>query len=196
MNVTLKNVTYDLHNRGNNITSNERNMASKGNKISDIESKGTYEETRKAILEAGLEKIKEALEGSSFKTEEEKDAYEKKLNEKIKLGSKLSQSEMNYIQRTNPAMYVHIKRVQMQRELLEKQLKRCRSKKEVEEAYTQAISMIDRKDPDKHLLVSAYNNVTNEFKKTSEYKSLPLDIKDKKDEKTVAKKKVTVDLSV
>ncbi|SNR87578.1 hypothetical protein SAMN05446037_1001171 [Anaerovirgula multivorans] len=147
------------------------------------ESKVSYEESKKDMFKKNLEKIKQVLEGTNFKTEEEKSRYENKLNEKIKSGEKLSQSEMSYIQRTNPIMYMRIKRVQMQREMLERKLKQCKSKKEVAEAHNQAISMIHEKDPDKQLLVSAYNNVTKEFKNTREYRSLPLDIKDKKNGK-------------
>ena len=162
MRVTMKNHVYDLYNKKSNIE---------------------HEDGNKDIEKNSWEKIKEALEGTDFKTEEEKTRYENKLSQKIKLGEKLTPSEMSYIQRTNPVMYMRIKRIQMQRELLENKLKRCRSKKEVEAAYNEAISTIHKKDPDKHLLVNAYNNVTKEFKSSREYRALPEDIKDKKDEK-------------
>lgn len=92
------------------------------------------EQNSKDQAKSTLEMFREAMEGTNFKSEEEKVAYEAKLNEKIKRGDKLSQREMSYLQRTNPIMYFRIKRVQVQRELLEKRLKQCRSKKEVEEA--------------------------------------------------------------
>ena len=162
MNVTLKSVTHGVYNEA---------------------SKMTYEENKKDILATSLERIKKSVEGNKFKTEEEKDRYESELNKKIKLGSKLSPSEMSYIQRTNPMMYMRIKRVQMQKDMLENQLKQCKSKKEVEETYSQAMSMIHEKDPDKQLVMSAYNNVTKEFKNTREYKCLPPDIRDERHEK-------------
>lgn len=134
-------------------------------------------------LQTKNEMIKEAIEGIYFKSEEEKKSYEQKIDRKIKDGAKLSQSEMNYIRRTNPTMYMRILRVQMQRENLGNKLKRCKSKKEVQNVYCQAMSSISKEDPDKTALVSAYNNVTNEFKKSKEYKALPRVIK-KEEEKT------------
>lgn len=146
------------------------------------------EDSKEDIWRTNIEQIKKSLEGTNFKTEEEKNRYESKLNEKIKSGAKLSPSEMSYLQRSNPIMYMRVKRVQMQREMLENKMKRCKSKKEVEEAYNQAMCSIHEKDPDKQLLASAYNNVTKEFKKTREYKSLPWDVKDKNNEKSLRRR--------
>ena len=141
------------------------------------------ENVRKDILKEATQKMKEAIENYGFKTEEDKMKYEKELNEKIETGAELSPSEMNYLQRTNPMMYTRIKRIQMQRQMLKDRLKQCRSKKEVEETYSQAIVSIGKKDPDKGLLIKAYDNVTSEFKKTNQYKQLPQDKEDKKDRK-------------
>ncbi len=146
------------------------------------------EQSSKDQAKSTLEMFREAMEGTNFKSEEEKMAYEAKLNEKIKRGDKLSEREMSYLQRTNPIMYFRVKRVQVQRELLETRLKQCRSKKEVEEAYHQATSMIHSKDPDKQLLVKAYDNVTREFKKTREYQALPNDIKEDRKEEAKRRK--------
>ncbi|QUH25221.1 hypothetical protein [Serpentinicella alkaliphila] len=147
-----------------------------------------YEKNKEAILKTTFESIKKTIEGSNFKTKEEKESYEKRIGEKVKLGEKLTKEEMSYIQRTNPIMYMRIKRIQMNREALENKLKRCRSKKEVEQAYNETISMIHKKDPDKQLLISAYNNVMKEFKNKGEYKALPLDIKDKENKKSKSRK--------
>lgn len=134
-------------------------------------------------LKTSLEKVKEAIDGANFKSEEEKIAYEKRLNDRIKLGAKLSPKEMNYLLRSNPIMYMRIKRIQSHRESLERRLKRCRSKKEVEQAYSDATSMIHPKDPDKQSLANAFGNVTRDFKKTREYHALPMEIKDKINDK-------------
>jgi hypothetical protein len=142
------------------------------------ESKKIKDKSKEDLLKESYENIKNILEGTDFKSEEEKIAYEKKLNEKIKMGAELSKGEMSYLQRTNPMMYMRIKRVQMQREMLKIKLKQCKSKKEVEETYNQAMSMISDKDPDKELVISAYQNVVKEFKKTKEYKSLPYEVKE------------------
>lgn len=152
------------------------------------ETKADYEKSIEEIIKTTFESIKKTIEGTNFKTEEERERYEKRISEKVKLGEKLTQGEMSYIQRTNPIMYIRIKRIQMQREALERRLKRCRSKKEVEQAYNEAVSMIHKKDPDKQLLVSAYNNVTKEFKNTREYKALPLEREDNENKKNIRKK--------
>ena len=120
-----------------------------------------------------FDKVKEAFTPESKMTDEEKSAYDKKVYGKFKMGKKLTQKELDYIRRTNPQMYMHVKRVQMQRDLLDKKLHNCRSKKEVEEVYNQTVASISKKDPDKEALISAYQDVTTEFKKTSKYKRLP-----------------------
>ncbi len=181
MNVMVKNEGYNAYHKENTVKHEE-------NKLS-------YEENKKNVLKTNVERIKEALEKSPFKTEEEKESYERKLNEKIKLGEKLTQREMDYLQRTNPMLYMRVKRVQMQREMLESRLKQCRSKKEVEEVYSQAMSMVHKKDPDKQLVMSAYNNVTKEFKKTKDYKELPEDIEDKKKVQELKVKKQRKEIS-
>lgn len=137
----------------------------------------TNEQSKREVMKTAVEHMKEMIDKSGFETEEDKQKYEKGLNEKIKLGKELSQSEMNYLQRSNPILYSRIKRVQLQREMLKTKLNQCKSKKEVEETYSQATATIDKKDPDKQMVMSAYNNVTKEFKNTSQYKFLPADIK-------------------
>ena len=171
MNVILKSISYDLYNKENKVIGKE-------NKIK-------AESSKKDVLKDTVEKMKQALEKNGFKTEEDKKKFESKLNEKIKSGARLSQKEMDYLRRTNPTMYTRVKRVQMQREMLESRLKQCKSKKEVEETYNQAMAGIHKKDPDKELVMSAYNNVTKEFKSTREYKELPPDIEDKKKGKSI-----------
>ena len=85
-------------------------------------------------------------------------------------------------------MYIRIKRVQMQREMLERKLKYCKSKKEVEEVYMQSMSSIGKKDPDREMLYRAYQKVTMDFKKTLKYKSLP-EVEEDEKEKGGRKKK-------
>jgi len=159
--------------------------------MNDVNLNGTnYINKEKSLKQVALEKIKEAMKPESSMTEEEKKVYENKINRKIRDGNKLTQSEMDYIRRTNPTMYIHIKRVQMKREMLEKKFKHCKSKKEVDEAYRQAISGIGKKDPDKQALISAYDNVTAEFKKSSQYKSLPDEVKKEEKKEKVRKKQI------
>ncbi len=177
MKVMFKNSVYSLQDKDSKLT------GAKNKNEAQIK-------TKKDIVQEAFKKIQEQANRCGFKSEEEKARYEAKINEKIRLGEKLSQNEMNYLQRTNPSLYTRIKRIQMQRELLEKRLNQCKSKKEVEEVYNQAIATIHKKDPDKALVIKAYDNVTKEFKSTSEYRSLPWEVKDK--EHTKAYKSINV----
>ena len=165
MRVMLKNSLYSFYDKNINVNAG---------KAKDV----ACHKNKKDVVKEALEKMQEEFRMCGFKSEEEKARYEAKINEKIRLGEKLSPAEMNYIQRTNPSLYMRVKRIQMQRELLEKKLKQCRSKEEVEEAYNQAIASIDKKDPDRALVVKAYENVTKEFKSTRQYKLLPRTRKD------------------
>lgn len=138
--------------------------------------------TKKQIYDEFKEKVKAMLDPTSGMSDQEKAVYEDKVNQKIENGEELSDSEMRYIRIKSPYMYRLISRVQMQRQALKDKLKNCRSKEEVEDAYNFCISHIDKDDPAKKPLVAAYNNVTQEFKKSGEYKALPQKT-DKKDEK-------------
>lgn len=139
--------------------------------------------TKELIAREFKEKMKNLLDPTSGMSDEDKAKYEQKINQKIKNGEKLTSTEMNYLRIKSPYVYALISRVQLQRQALEDKLKNCRSKEEVEEAYNFAISHIAKDDPAREPLQAAYDNVTKEFKKSSEYKNLPrkTDNKDKKE---------------
>lgn len=103
----------------------------------------------------------------------EKQAYEAKIMQKLNRGKKLSGEEMQYLQMEDPALYAQAARVQAMRESLETQLKQSKSKKEVMECYTNAISQISESDSMKEALVAAYDDVMKEFQKSDEYQTLP-----------------------
>ncbi len=63
--------------------------------------------------------------------------------------------------------------MKQKREMLEAQMKHCRSKQEVDETVNDAISHISEKDPDKQALIATYREAYKEFRKTTGYKSLP-----------------------
>lgn len=110
-------------------------------------------------------------------------SMEERISRKIRAGHRLTVSEMDYLRRNNPEMYMRVKRIEMQREMLEKKLESCKSKEEVQEAYAQAVSHISQKDPDGEALTNAYHNALEEFKKSSKYHSLPLEAEEKEEEK-------------
>lgn len=158
------------------------NLFNSVKKKESVKSSDNTDKTEKSVRQEVNEKIKEALDPTGGMTDEEKQAYQEKIDQKIKNGDKLSASEMRYIQVTSPEMYIRIKRVQMKREMLEKKLENCKSKKEVDEAYTMALSHINKDDPDREALLSAYENVTKEFKKSDKYKVLPEKVKENEKE--------------
>lgn len=142
-----------------------------------------YGKNKNEIFKKRYKEALKAIEGTNFKSEEKEQAYRTKIYQKIEMGEKLTPQEMSYIQRTDPTMYMRIKRIQMQKEALERRLKQCRSKQEVDQVYSEAISMIHKKDPDRQLLIKAYDNTIRGYKKTGKYKALPLIEKDKKKRK-------------
>ena len=72
--------------------------------------------------------IMDKMHGDDFDSEEERQAFENKIQQKIKSGAKLSAKEMAYIRRTNPYIYQQVVRVQQRREALKEQLRHCRTK--------------------------------------------------------------------
>jgi len=178
-----------------NVSSNISRIKSlivnkKQDKISE---KTAIARTKQQIYEEIRIKMKEnlqnALDPTSNMSDDEKANYEMKINQKIKNGEKISQSEMQYIRIKSPYMYAMISRVQFQRQMYEEKLKNCRSKEEVEDAYNSSISHIDKDDPAKEPLLAAYTNVTLKFKKSNEYKRLPQKTEDKEEKGKEHKKK-------
>jgi len=143
------------------------------NKIENADNTSADVKSKQQIYTEFRDKMKDILDPTSGMSDEEKVKYDEKINQKIKSGEKLSGAEMRYIKIKSPYLYAMISRVQMQRQALEDKLKNCHSKEEVEESYNTAMMHVDKDDPAKEPLCAAYDNVTKEFKKSSEYKSLP-----------------------
>lgn len=146
-----------------------------------MDSNKTKQQIYSEIRSLLKDKLDESLDPTSKMSDEEKADYERRINEKIKNGEKLTEAELQYIRIKSPYLYTMIARVQMQRQALEDRLKSCKSKEEVQDTYNFYVSNISKKDPAKEPLMAAYDNVTTEFKKTFQYKSLPEKRKDVKD---------------
>lgn len=106
-------------------------------------------------------------------SEEEKEKRLKKIEQKLKNGKKLTAEEMSFIQQYYPEKYPIIKRIQLMRENLENQLEHACSKQEVQKLYAFAVGMVSDKDPYKEEILNAYQDVLQEFKKSSAYQKLP-----------------------
>lgn len=115
----------------------------------------------------------EYLDPTAGLSETQKKAYEEQISRKLQSGRKLTAEEMNYLRVKNPYLYAQAARVQAMRESLKNQLENCHTKEEVEQVYGNTMAMIGREDPMKEALVAAYDNVTEEFKKTDKYRMLP-----------------------
>lgn len=177
-----------------------KNVFGKGekNKISNIFDKvsGTVNPATDTQSESDSFNIESIMLGYLDPTEglseEEKQAYEAKIMQKLRSGKKLTSEEMNYLRVKNPQLYAQAARVQAMRENLKKQLENCRSKEEVEKVYGNSVSMVSKNDPMKEAIVAAYDDVMKEFKKTDKYQALPQKEEDA-DEKTVSNEKGIID---
>ena len=113
------------------------------------------------------------VNGDDFESEEERQAFENKIQQKIKNGAKLSAKEMAYIRRTNPYIYQQVVRVQQRREALKEQLRHCRTKEEAQQVMSNAMTSISDKDPARDAMIAAVQNVSQQFRESEAYQKLP-----------------------
>lgn len=96
-----------------------------------------------------------------------------KITAKLKAGKRLTSQEMSFLMKHSPALYQTAKRVQMQREALENQLKHAKSKEEANEIIGDALGGVSKKDPDAEYIIAAYQDEAKTFKSQSAYEKLP-----------------------
>lgn len=133
-------------------------------------------ETAKGKVQQGLRNyVNQILYSGKSKdmSEEEKEERMRKIEQKLKNGKKLTAEEMRFVQCYYPEKYPYIKRIQVMREHLEERLKHASSKEEVQDIYALAVGMVSDKDPYKEEMLSAYQDVMQEFRKSSAYQKLP-----------------------
>ena len=124
-------------------------------------------------------------------SEENRREMDARIMAKLKFGKKLSQKELDYLRRTNPILYAQTMRVQRMAQALEEQLKHAKSKEEVNQIFTNALSRI-KNDPDKEYLMASYNRISTEFRSSKMYHSLPVTI----EEANMKKKRINPDKSL
>lgn len=117
--------------------------------------------------------IMDRINGDDFESEEERQAFENKIQQKIKNGAKLSAKEMAYIRRTNPYIYQQVVRVQQRREALKEQLRHCRTKEEAQQVMSNVMTSISDKDPARDAMIAAVQNVSQQFRDSEVYQKLP-----------------------
>ena len=131
---------------------------------------------KKSLAQVKAEFVKgvmDKMHGDDFDSEEERQAFENKIQQKIKNGAKLSAKEMAYIRRTNPYIYQQVVRVQQRREALKEQLRHCRTKEEAQQVMSNALTSINDKDPARDAMISAVQNVSQQFRESEAYQKLP-----------------------
>ena len=127
-------------------------------------------EKRNEVLKKALDELMDPVSGMS---DEEKSAYRNRVMAKLKEGKDLTAEEMNYLKLHEPDLYRTAMRVKNKKELLKEQLKRCRSKAQVNMLIGQVIGGISKEDPDRQFLVAGIRYVAEKFKKSSRYARLP-----------------------
>lgn len=163
-----------------------KNMLGKSHKSNAIDKMfskykiGNEEDKTKEVKTDNLElgkvmkqAIDDLFDPTAGMTEEEKQDFLAEMKRKIKNGEKLTADEMQYLRVNDPLEYARMAKVQMQREMLKKQLENCKSKEEAQELYVDAMSRISDDDPTKVETMAAYNNVYDEFRKSDAYEALP-----------------------
>ena len=118
-----------------------------------------------------LDQINSGMEELS---EEKRQKMDAKILAKLESGKKLSEKEMQYLRKYNPALYAKALRIQLKIKHLEEQLKHAKSKEEVTTIETFAIGSISKNDPDRKALIAAINNVMQDFKSSKAYQNLPV----------------------
>ncbi len=136
--------------------------------------KDDNEEQSLSSLQADLaEKIMDNINDLEFESEEEEAAFNRKIQQKIDMGERLTSREMSYLSKTNPYLYRNMVRVQAMRDMLKERLKHCRSKEEAKRVVLNAMGSVGDKDPFKKQLYAAISNVDRQFSTSRMYKKLP-----------------------
>lgn len=108
------------------------------------------------------------------RTEQERMEYEARLRNKIKQGRKLTEEEKKYVRDNMPELYPIVLRQERMHRQVEQTCANCRSKQEVQEAYTQALESISKNDPQYEYMVAAVEDAFKEFKNSKRYQALPV----------------------
>lgn len=129
-----------------------------------------YKNVNRDVLLEFREKLK--LETENADKESQK-RMESKILLKLENGKQLTNEEMQYLRRNNPALYIQAVRVQIKRRSLETQLKNAKTKQEVCRIQDMALASVDKNDVAKKYIIAAVKETVEEFKATDYYKSLP-----------------------
>lgn len=130
----------------------------------------------KEVIADGVQEIYEY-------TEEEKQQIEQGIEQKLKMGKKLSAKEMEYLRRYRPDLYRTVLRVEMRRKCFKTQLKVAKSKEEVHQKAFLAVQGSE-KDVDGEYMVAMIQRELKEFMKSAAYARLPQTLEKEQKQKT------------
>ncbi len=112
---------------------------------------------------------------SSGMSEEEKQEYTKKIQQKMKSGKRLSSEEMEFLRIHNPQLYRTALRVETKRKALRQRLSHCKSKEEANDAISNEMDALRamKDDPDKEYMTAMVRYEVDRYRKSSAYARLP-----------------------
>ncbi len=119
--------------------------------------------------------IEGLVDPASDMTEDEKKEYERKIEQKMKMGKRLTSEELNFLRVYNPELYKSAMRVEILRKSLQNRLKSCRSKDEVNSVIMSQMGTIRsmKKDPDREYIAAMVREVVQKFKESGAFARLP-----------------------
>ena len=153
-----------------------------------------------------LQRKNEQFKAQYYKQQEEnpEDDTLKAINNKIAAGTKLSATEMRYLQSKNPMLYQKIKNDEKQEKAFEKELKECKTKDEVEKLkfnnVSKAMSAIGAVKSNPNIpegtklavaesemrKLQKLDKIAAKFVKSGEYSKLPTEAEVQKAEKEIS----------
>ena len=137
------------------------------------QNKGEKPKSLEQIKAEFIEQVREQIDETEFASEGERMQFEKKIEQKIRSGAKLSAKEMNYLRKYNPYLYQQMSRVQAQREMLKEELKHCKTKQEAQAVIARAMASVSKEDPAREAMTAMILNVSEQFCSSEEYQKLP-----------------------
>lgn len=146
--------------------------------------KKTGERTAADMIKEGIARMEEA---TLEVTEEERAALERQIRWKLKNGRQLTAKELNYLRIHDPETYRTAIRVERARKNLRNELKRCRSKEEVNRVISNQLAILKsmKSDPDLECMAAMVQKEIEEFKKSNAYARLPETAEEGKKKHTV-----------
>jgi hypothetical protein len=134
-------------------------------------------ESEKKTLRSGLELAEYLAEkinnNSDSMSDEEKEKMRARIEAKLKSGKKLTSEEEQFLQETDPQLYMQYKRIRGMADNMASQLKHAKTKQQANDIITTSMSSVSDKDPYKEYVLAAMNEVAKEFKKSPGYSRLP-----------------------